>query len=152
MHIATYIQLVHRSEQNLAKAFRFVAESHQAEPDIAEISKMLAGWSERLIEQLQPITEKYGEKEDAEADDLFDVFFDRRRKGALALLQNLQDLWLMVNEVTISAIILHQAASGLKDKALISLCTEIQQQSKRQAAWLLTRIKSSAPQALIAAE
>lgn len=57
----------------------------------------------------------------------------------------------MANEANISAIILGQAASGLRDEPLMSLRKEIEQQSKRQAAWLLTRIKSTGPQALIAA-
>ncbi|HEY9001567.1 MAG TPA: hypothetical protein VIM89_09445 [Mucilaginibacter sp.] len=151
MHIGTYIQLVHQSEKDLAKAFHYVAEAHKAEPDIFGMSNTLAGWSEELYNKLQPMTEKYGKEDDSEADRLLHAFFDQKRKGSLSLLQDLQDLWLMANEANVSAIILGQAAFGLRDENLIALCEEIEQKSKRQAAWLLTRIKSSAPQTLIAA-
>ncbi|GAA4092507.1 hypothetical protein [Mucilaginibacter panaciglaebae] len=151
MHIGAYIRLVHESEKDLAKAFHYVGDTHKAEPDIFSNCQMLAGWSAKLSDQIQPMTVKYHEEDNPEADRLLHAFFDQKRKGALALLQDLQDLWLMANEANISAIILGQAALGLRDEALISLCAEIERQSKRQAAWLLTRIKSSAPQTLIAA-
>lgn len=150
MHIGTYIQLVHQSEKDLAKAFYYIAETHKAEPDIFGMSNMLAGWSEELYNKLQPMVEKYGEEDDSEADRLLHAFFDQKRKGSLSLLQDLQDVWLMANEANVSAVILGQAAYGLRDEALIALCGELQEKSKRQAAWLLTRIKSSAPQTLIA--
>ena len=34
MHIANYLGLVHRSETNLAEAFRHVADAHGDEPDV----------------------------------------------------------------------------------------------------------------------
>jgi hypothetical protein len=150
MQIGAYIQLVHQSQKDLAKAFYYVADRHKAEPDIFGMCNMLAGWSEELDKQVEPMTEKYGTEKNSEADRLLHDFFDQKRKGALALLQDLQDLWLMANEANISAIMLGQAAFGLRDETLISICTEIEQKSKRQAAWLLTRIKSSATQTLIA--
>jgi hypothetical protein len=149
MHIGTYIKLAHQTEKDLAKAFYYVAETHKAEPDIFATCNMLAGWSEQLRIELQTMTGRYGEENNSEADRLLHAFFGQKRKGALALLQDLQDLWLIANEANIFAIILSQAAYGLRDEALISLCKNIEQQSKRQTAWLLTRIKSSAPQALI---
>jgi hypothetical protein len=150
MHIKTYIALLYRSERDLAKAFRYVAETHKAEPDIFATCNMLATWSEQLSERLQMAVEKYGEAQNGEADRLLHAFFDQKRSGALALLQDLQDLYLITNEATISAIIVGQAAYGLRDETLIRLCENIEQQAKRQRAWLLTRIKSSAPQSLIA--
>ncbi len=150
MHIGNYIKLVHDAEKDLAKAFYYVADAHKAEPDIFAMCNMLAGWSGQLIQRLQTMIEQYGEEDNSEADRLLHAFFDQKRKGALAMLQDLQDLWLMANETNIAAIILAQAAYGLRDEALISLCKDIEQQSKRQAAWLLTRIKASAPQTLIA--
>jgi hypothetical protein len=152
MHIGTYIQLALQSEKDLAKAFYYVAESHKAEPDIFATCNMLAHWSEQLHKELQPLTEKYGVEGTSDADRLLHAFFDQKRKGALALLRDLQDLYLMANEANIAAIVLGQAAYVLRDEGLISLCKNIEQQSKRQSAWLLTRIKSSAPQTLIAAK
>jgi hypothetical protein len=39
---------------------------------------------------------------------------------------------------------------GLRDHELLSACQTMEKQTKRQTAWLLTRIKSAAPQTLIA--
>jgi hypothetical protein len=60
-------------------------------------------------------------------------------------------LWLMANEANVSAIILRQAAAGIRDKGLMDVCNEIEAWSTRQISWLLTRMKSAAPQILIAA-
>jgi hypothetical protein len=152
MHIGTYIKLLHQSEEDLAKAFTYVAETHKAEPDIFATCKMLAGWSEELNMELEPKTGQYGEEQTSEADRLLHAFFDQKRKGGLALLQDLQDLYLMTMEANISAITLGQAAYGLRDEALVAICEHVEKQAKRQSAWLLTRIKSAAPQALIAAD
>ncbi len=150
MHIGTYIKLAHQAQKDLAKAFYYVADSHKAEPDIFSVCNMLAGWSEQLYKELQPMVEKYGEENNSEADRLLHAFFDRKRKGPLAMLQDLQDLWLMANEADVSAMVLGQAAYGLRDEELIALCKDIQQRSKRQTASLSTRMKSAAPQTLIA--
>lgn len=150
MNIGYYIQLAQESENDLARAFRYVAETHKAEPDIFATCNMLAGWSEQLDIQLLAMSEKYGTENTSEADRLLHAFFDRKREGSLALLQNLQDLWLMASEANVSAIVLGQAAAGLRDATLMTLCADIEQRAKRQTAWLLTRIKSSAPQSLIA--
>ena len=151
MHIGNYIRLLLQSEEDLAKAFYYVAERHAAEPDIFTTCQMLAGWSEQIIGELQSKAEQYRGEPDSEADRILHAFFDQKRKGALALLKDLQDLYLMANEANVSAIILGQAAYGLRDEPLIALCKDIEQRSKRQISWLLTKIKSAAPQILIAA-
>jgi hypothetical protein len=152
MLIGFYIQLVYQSQKDLARAFYDVADRHKDEPDILSNCQMLARWSEELCNELQPMVEQYAKKDNSEASRLLHDFFDQKRNGGLALLQDLQDLWLIANEANISAIVLGQAAYGLRDESLISLCTKIEEKSKRQTAWLLTRIKASATQALISTE
>ena len=70
----------------------------------------------------------------------------------MGLLRDLQDLWLMSDEAQVVCIILRQAANGLHDKELIEVCNEIEATAKRQASWLLTRMKAAATQTLIVAE
>lgn len=149
MHIGNYLELLHKSEQDLAKAFTMIAEAHGAEPDVYQTSKLLASWSEKLVEKIKPFANKYGEEKDKEPDRLMHTLFNKPRKGSLALLRDLHDLWLMAQEAQLSCIILRQAADGLKDEALHQCCDEVEKQSKRQSAWLLTRMKSAAPQTLI---
>jgi hypothetical protein len=151
MHIGHYIELIHKGHQDLAKAFREVASHHGDEPDIAAICIKLASWSDRLVQDLQPFLEKYGEEKEEEPDRLMSILFAKPRSGSLGMLRDLHDLWLMSNEAELCCTVLKQAASGLHDKELLTVCKTMEQQSKRQTDWLLTRIKSAAPQTLIAA-
>src|SRR5689334_23344987 len=130
MHIGKYIAMVHESEVNLATAFRLVAKEHGEEPDVEETCELLATWSDELATEIQPFIKKYGQEKTNEPDRLLKGLFKKPRKGSLGLLRNLQDLWLMTNEGEVSAIVLRQAASGLRDKALIEVCNHIEQQSK----------------------
>ena len=151
MHIGNYIEMVHKSQQDLAKAFRMVAKEHGEEPDVEEICKLLATWADASVQNIIPFVQKYGEEKNNEPDRLMSSLFNKPRTGSMGLLRDLQDLWLMTSEGEVSCIILRQAASGLHDKDLISVCNEIEKRSKRQSSWLLTRMKSAAPQTLIVA-
>ena len=152
MHIGNYINLLHKSEDDLAEALQLVAKEHGNEPDVFEMCKLLARWSKKIVEELKPFAQKYGEEKNKEPDRLMHDLFKKPRKGGMALLRDLHDLRLMANETEVCAVILKQAADGLHDKALAALCDTIEQTAKRQLAWLLTRMKAVAPQTLIVAE
>ena len=152
MHIGNYLELLLKSEKDLVKAFKMVAKEHGDEPDVYETCQLLASWSENRIENLEPLVKKYGEERNNEPDKLTKTLFDKPRKGSLALLRDLHDLWLLANEASLCSIILRQAAQGLRDEELTEVCDNIQNLSKRQLSWLLTRMKSAAPQTLIVAE
>lgn len=151
MHIGNYIEMVHKSEKDLAEALHMVAKEHGDEPDVKEMCELLASWSEELVQRIKPFAAKYGEEKNNEPDRLMRSLFTKPRTGSMGLLRDLQDLWLMASEGEVSCIILRQAASALHDKELIEVCNETEKKSKRQAAWLLTRMKSAAPQTLIVA-
>jgi hypothetical protein len=149
MHIGRYINMVHESGEDLAKAFRLVAEKHGDEPDVEETCLLLASWIDELVQKIKPFTGKYGEEKNREPDRLMRTLFKEARKGSMGLLRDLQDLWLMSNEAQICCIILRQGASGLHDKELIAVCNDIEATAKRQTSWLLTRMKAAATQTLI---
>jgi hypothetical protein len=152
MHIGNYINMVHKSQKDLAEAFIKVAGHHMAEPDIEQTSKMLAGWSKGLDQKITPFARKYGEEKNKEPDRLQRALFKQPRKGSMGLLRDLQDLWLMASEAELCSIILQQAAFGIRDMELIGVCNEINTFSKRQTSWLLTRMKAVATQTLIVAK
>lgn len=152
MHIGNYLALVHKSEEDLAKAYHMVSKHHIKEPDVYEQCQLQAGWSENIVKKLKPFVEHYSQEKSKEPDRLMNALFHKPRKGALGLLRDLHDLWLMANETQLCSVILRQASDGLRDKELTALCNEIENTAKRQIAWLLTRMKSAAPQTLIAAE
>jgi hypothetical protein len=152
MHIGNYIDMVHKGQQDLVKAFTKVSEHHGDEPDIKATCILLAGWSRMLTEKIKPFAEKYGEEKNNEPDRLMRDLFEGPRKGSMALLRDLQDLWLLAREAQLASIILEQAAFGLRDKELMTVCNDINGSAKRQISWLLTRMKSIATQTLIVAE
>jgi hypothetical protein len=151
MHIGKYIDLVHRTEIDLAKAFRTVSEAHAEEPDVYQTCQLLASWSDQLAEDMIPIASKYQEEKDEEPDRLTQILLKNTRKGGMALLRDLHDLYLIATEVQICCTILKQGASGLRDKELSTACEEVERQTKRQLAWLMTRMKAATPQTLIVA-
>jgi hypothetical protein len=152
MHIGNYIDMVQKTGEDLSKGFRMVAKEHRDEPDVEETCLLLVSWVEDLVEKVKPFAAKYGKNKNKEPDRLMNTLFKEPRKGGMGLLRDLQDLWLMSNEAKVCSIILRQAASGLHDQELIDVCDEIETTAKRQASWLLTRMKAAATQALIAAE
>src|SRR5437868_7013179 len=99
MHIARYIDLVHRSEMDLAKALRKVAKAHGDEPDVYQTCQLLARWSDQLVEELDPVMERYKEETDKEPDRLTQTLLKDTRKGGMALLRDLHDLYLIATEV-----------------------------------------------------
>lgn len=149
MHIGNYINMMHKSGLDIAKAFRLVAKEHGDEPDIEETCQLLAEWADDLVQKIEPFTQKYSSEKNKEPDRLMRTLFKEPRKGSMGLLRDLQDLWLMASEAEVCCIILRQAASGLHDKDLIQVCNEIEKKAKRQSSWLLTRMKSAATQTLI---
>jgi hypothetical protein len=63
--------------------------------------------------------------------------------------RDLHDLFLLVTEAHLAWMILLQAAQALRDKELIAACTKLGGETDGQRSWLETRIKQSAPQALL---
>ena len=151
MHIGRYINLVHRTEEDLVNAFKLVGKAHGDEVDVCQTCQLLASWSADLAKQLEPFAKRYNEENDNEPDRLTKTLLKKTRKGSMALLRDLHDLYLIVSEVEVCCVILKQGGTGLRDKELVGVCEEIERQTKRQLSWLLTRMKSAAPQILIVA-
>ncbi len=144
--------MVERTEADLAKAFKKVAEAHGKEVDVFQTCQMLAKWSEELEEQLKPFSKKYKEEKDKEPDRLTQTLLKDTRAGGMALLRNLHDLYLIATEVQVCCTILKQGSVALRDKELSEVCEKIEGKTHRQLSWLMTRMKSGAPQTLIVSE
>jgi hypothetical protein len=151
MHLATYLGLLHTSLRTLADAFREVAKGHGEEPDVQRTCEVLAGRIDGQVEKLGPVVERYGEHREPEPERLHTAKFDQIRSGGVGLLRDLQDLYALSSFTDITWTVVGQAAQGLRDKELMDVVSSCEQDTARQLAWLKTRIKQSAPQALIAA-
>jgi hypothetical protein len=151
MHVGLYLRMVKDSENELHKAFKTVADHHQQEPDMREICMLLSSWSQGKAASTQRFIHKYGQERDREPQRLYSDLFQGPRRGGLALLRDLHDLWLMATEAHIAWTLLGQAAQALRDKDFIDTCEHNKEQTHRQISWLETRSKQAAPQTLVAA-
>ena len=152
MQLAHYLGLLHRSEANLADAFREVGAAHPEEPDVLTLCGKLAADCARHAEQLAPFAERYGEDAPAQPDRLHSELFSGTRSGGLGLLRDLHDLYLMATECDIAWTLVGQAAQGARDQELVQVVQRCEQETAMQMKWLRTRMKQAAPQALVVAE
>ncbi len=151
MHLAHYLGLLHRAELELAEALREVAEGHADEPDVRITCLKLAADSEAHAERLQPFADRYGEEAEDEPERLHSELFKGSRGGGLGLLRDLHDLYLMACEADMTWTLVGQAARGARDSELQAVVAGCEAETRAQLAWLATRMKQAAPQALVVA-
>jgi hypothetical protein len=151
MQLAHYIGLLHRSEEELGKAFREVADAHGEEPDVFHLCSKLAADCEGHAQRLEPFAERYGEDAPEEPERLHSELFQGSRSGGLGLLRDLHDLYLMAAECDIAWTLVGQGAQGARDSDLLAVVEECEAETAVQLKWLKTRMKQAAPQALIVA-
>jgi hypothetical protein len=147
-HLADSIGLLLASEARLIRGWDKLRESHPTTPDIGPQSRLFAIWSRENAAAVRLYVDKYGERREGEPEALDRALPIGRPPTAFGLLRDLQDLWLMVNESTISVAALLQGACALGDRALEQDLRGVEDRNARQRAWLLTRIRQAAPQTL----
>jgi hypothetical protein len=151
MYLAHYLGLLHRAEGNLARAFRDVGTAHTDEPDVLYDCRRMADQCDRHVERLRPVVDRYGEDAPDEPDRLRSDLFQGTRSGGLGLLRDLHDLYLMASESDISWTMIGQAAQGARDGELLDTVHACEHDTAIQLAWIRTRMKAAAPQALVVA-
>jgi hypothetical protein len=151
VHLATYVGLLHTSLRTLAESFRQVADGHAAEPDVRSTCESLAAALDDQVAALKPVVDRYGEHRESEPERLHAAGLDGTRSGGVGLLRDLQDLYMLASMTDLTWTVVGQAAQGLRDKELLDIVTTGEREVARQLAWLRTRVKQAAPQALIAA-
>jgi Lon protease-like protein len=129
-------------EDGLVDSLCAAADRHSDDHDVFHQCRTFAARATTRAEKLDRIRDRYpGEAEWAsavsgESDDL---------------LENLRALHLRIREVAITWEMAAQAAKATRDQDLLVLSTASQTQVGMQAKWIETRIKTSAPQALVVA-
>jgi hypothetical protein len=152
MKLPVYLGLLDEAERILARSFRVVAEGHGDEPDVHFILETLAQQCDRHVKALHPVIDRFGS--DVEGDEEHRITADGVkdvRSGALGLLLDLQDLYVLVHHLDVMWTMVGQAAAGSRDRELLDIVTRCEQDSDLQSRWLQTRMKQSAPQALLVA-
>lgn len=151
MHLANYLDLIHRSESDLAEAFRQVGEGHPEEVDIYHLVHTLAGQCDRHAEMIKPFIDRYGAERAEEPENLHSELFSGTRSGGLGLLRDMQDLFVMGSECEIAWTMIGQAAQGARDAELLAVVDACAPETSVQLKWINTRMKQAAPQALLVA-
>ena len=151
MLLPVYLGLLEGSERALAESFREVARGHGDEPDVFHLCQTLAGKCDEHVSALAPVIERYGEKPAHEPERLHAAALSSTRTGPLGLLRDLQDVYLLASLVDITWTAVKQAAEGLRDTELVGIVHDCEGETTLQLAWLSTRLKQAAPQALIVA-
>jgi hypothetical protein len=152
MHLAHYLGLLHRAQTTLAAAFREVGGAHSAEADIALLTAQQAERCDAHAERLRPFAERYAEEAPTEPERLHSELFRGTRTGGIGLLRDLQDLYLMATECDICWTLVGQAAQGARDDDLLAVVRDCEAETSLQVAWLRSRMKQAAPQALVVAD
>ncbi len=151
MQLHHYVGRLVHAETSLASALRQVVAAHGKEPDVDQICVRFAEQCDEHVHALQSFTEKFGEDAGDEPERLRSDLFGGTRSGPLALLRDLHDLYLMATECDITWTLVGQAAQGIRDDALVAVVAACEAETKTQLAWLRTRSKNAAPQALVVA-
>ena len=153
MKLPVYIGLLDEAEATLAASFRVVAEGHGDEPDVHFILQTLAGMCDAHREALKPVIDRYGEDVEGEEEHRLTANgVTGVRSGPLALMLDLQDLYVLVHHIDVTWMMVGQAAQGDRDKELQRVVKQCEGDSELQIRWLKTRMKQAAPQALLVAE
>src|SRR5204863_9917586 len=68
------------------------------------------------------------------------ALFPGPRPGAFGVLRDLQGLHVLASEVHAANTAVSQAAQGLRDAGLMAACGYVEEQNRRQQAWLHTHL------------
>lgn len=150
MYLANYLGILRGAERDLADGFRQVAGAYGQEPDIHFMCHNLARQCDDHAQTLAPFAGRYGEAA-PEEHDRPGVIFAGPREGGLALLRDLQDLYVMASFCEVTWTMIGQAAQGTRDEELLEVARTCKGETGIMMKWSETRMKQAAPQVLIVA-
>jgi hypothetical protein len=151
MMLNVYLGMLRRAEELLASSYRVVGDGHAAEPDVHGICHLLARQCDAHERALRPVLDRYGERPGDEPDRLHVTAIESTRSGPVGLLRDLQDLCLIAQLVATTYTVVKQAAAALRDEELLGVIADCDGETETQIAWIGTRMKQAAPQALVVA-
>jgi hypothetical protein len=151
MLLPVYLGLLDGAERALAESFRQVAGGHAAKADVFHTCHTLAQQCDQHLAALAAAVARYGEADADEPERLHAEALPTSRSGPLGLLRDLQDLLVLGTLVEVTWTMVRQAGLALRDEELLATVSSSLKQTGVQLAWLRTRMKEAAPQALLAA-
>jgi hypothetical protein len=148
-HVSDYIGMLIEANEQFVKACETVAAHHPEEAEMRQGMTKLSEFSYVTVELLRPMADKYGRRDADAPSDLRSTLFPATRSGAFGLLRDLHALYVMSSEAHIALTIVMQASKELRDDELLAICIYLDEQNKRQQAWLVTQIEHRASHTLV---
>lgn len=149
-HVGAYVDLLRAAERALADSFRRVAGAHPDECDVDDVCAQLAAVSDDHAGWLDRLAARYPTPPAGEPEPWHAPAPAVPRPGLVGLVRDLQDLHALSTLVATCWAVLCQAAHGARDRDLLGVAEHCGAGTARQVAWLSTRIRQLAPQALLA--
>jgi hypothetical protein len=146
--IAHYLGLAMSGERALADAFVLVGLRHATDPEMRNAARLHSSWCEGHLAVLRPAVERYGAARSVEGERLRRALFRGRRIGGFGLVRDFHDLITLATSVHSCWTALRQAARERRDASLETVCRTCDTETIRQVAWLETKLRHAAPQAL----
>jgi hypothetical protein len=148
-HIAQYLNLAKSAEKNLIDAFSKISKYHAFESDVLEMCHKFTTWSGQHLKSIEKLTQQFEMEKDNELENISDTLFAKTHMGGFGLLRDLQSLSVLVHETHMCWVILLQASKALRHAEMEMSCLECELHYKKEAMWLLTKLKTAAPQAMV---
>ncbi|WP_431780517.1 hypothetical protein [Streptomyces chumphonensis] len=158
--IGQLLDELHAAETDLAREYRRVSERQAADHGTHYPCRTLAAPCDEHAATVRELAGRYeedlGEPRHVEAlDSALGALRHRtaerlggRPESGLLLLHDLRHLFLLTQSVHVHWVLLGQAAGAVRDREMLADVTRLHQQTLAQAKWLMTRLKSAAPQVL----
>jgi hypothetical protein len=140
MKIGPLLAHLDELEMAYAETLRQSAERYTEEQDVYHQCLTFAVTADRAATRLAPLRQRYRGKAE------WKTVSPRHRQ---VLLEELRSLYLLAHEVAATWTMALQAAKAARDADLKKVAHDRHTETETQATWFLTRIKTSAPQALV---
>jgi anaerobic selenocysteine-containing dehydrogenase len=147
--VADYVGMLSEANEEFVKACESVASHHLEETEIQMGMRKLSEFSTEAVGLLRPFAEEYGEHGEKEPGKLRATLFPAVRPGSFGVLRDLHGLYVMASEIHVALAVVMQASKELRDEELLDACIHMDEQNKRQQAWLMTQIEHRAPHTLV---
>ena len=148
-HVEDYVGRLVEANEQFMKACETVAARHAEDAEVRLGMAKLSEFSYVAVELLRPFGDVYGRRGADEPSDIRSAALPTMPSGSFGLLRDLHALYVMSAEVHVSLTIVMQASKELRDDELLAVCIYIDEQNKRQQAWLMTQIEHRAPHTLV---
>jgi hypothetical protein len=152
MHLATYLDLLHQGSGALSSSLRTVADGHAADADVHHTAQQLASTYDGHQGSLNRIVERYEDHPAGPPERLHAEALTTTRTGGAGLLRDLLDLYLLATYLQQAWTLVGQAAKANRDRDLVGRVADCSSDLHTTLAWLETRMKAAAPQALLVAD